>query len=375
LIRCPDIDLSDQANAWANTPETYRLHLEFLEELRKDGCISYEALKQIPDPWAVDKYKGKELPDNYKKLFINRCRMTFLRMSAELEEKYPDYSKMPLQEYDGCINRFPEESETLAEAAYFKEAANRIGILYRKSNFQIICTASIVSAKYIKTATHCLEPETLLGASANGSEPTSINSLAFRAYTRPEQELLLVRYLFPDPRPYIYWKDGPYEKEKDYVLIELETPIIGLTENVRLGGYSSTKGKIIIPGFDSALAYGDKFPLTTDALNSVLSNWTKYLRWDGSGGCLIDRRRGNTCLLHSCVTLFGYSGAPMFGISQTEDVLIDFGVHSGAASNLSCKDDSKLELPNDYRYVAPNVGTEIDVTWIQDVLGTARREP
>lgn len=155
-------------------------------------------------------------------------------------------------------------------------------------------------------------------------------------------------------------------RQGDYVVMELEGAVATYSaKGSRIGSYAEVGNHLVIPGFNAFVAYDGKRDV-----REVLRNWTNYVYWDGSDGCMRSLVIAGTCVLHSCITMPGQSGAPVFGWDEKKEEWVDFAVHSGsfhAVHSCATSREESMALskrPADFRRAVPNMANQVDVKWV-----------
>lgn len=94
----------------------------------------------------------------------------------------------------------------------------------------------------------------------------------------------------------------------------------------------STPLPLVVAGFQLALVAAD---MKLKPGPAAAANWTQYIRKDASNTCSRVTQNVAGCLLHSCDSIGGLSGTPIFatGTGVDADRAIIIGVHHGVAPN------------------------------------------
>lgn len=102
--------------------------------------------------------------------------------------------------------------------------------------------------------------------------------------------------------------------------------------------------------FQSSDAYSQPDPA------AVKRDFNKKIIWSpyGEGFCVALKQYPNGCVVHSCSTVAGFSGAPIYSYDKARDKIVLLGVHSGSDGNLnSCAKESS-QFVNFARLITKN---------------------
>lgn len=309
---------------------------------------------------------------------IRRCseqaQRDFIRNVYGVDEDkddFPDFHtdrvKKALERHDGaCL--MPLEPSASAEMA---AARSVLGVLYSRIHGRIVCVLTKVGDRRLASARHCA------AVSRQGTDRLGdpISRQRARRYVVGDPENFSVLML-SDPRcSYAvavireFFGGDPIpggrefsenEQSRDVVEFEVAEDIPGPT--ARIGSLVRDLDRLIVPGIHLHLAYDIKgLPALTgaaagDGFAARLGPWESFMRVDGLGTCRVYRVvSANGCIIHSCQTEEGWSGAPLFVSAGGRVNLV--GIHSGAVFEQStCRAGLGPEITDHFKSAAPNVG-------------------
>lgn len=206
------------------------------------------------------------------------------------------------------------------------------GIPIRNRRYAAIGMAVQLSANRIYTARHVL-----FSGERDGrrfTQPRAVKSLMYIPLAAPRNPISL---LFEVGAPQD--KIDNAEVPNDQAVLELATAFIPprtkwpiVRRMAVLQGKAPTP--LYIAGFHPGLARAAAAGKTKAEL-LTLSNWPNYIRRDSNVTCQRVTQNEEGCMLHSCDTLGGVSGAPIFVDSEAadDDRPVVIGLHSGEAFN------------------------------------------
>lgn len=344
---------------------------EYKEELDK-GCIQPMAIQQHTDPylWGSTHTAGKGLKNPVQvdyKTFAKECGRIMYAVNDALRIKSTVKSNVDLAKYqEKCITRFPSGFDP-QDKEYFDLMSSGIGVLrYTNSSF-IHCTAFQVTPRTVLTAIHCLnDPK-------NPGQLISGKGIAFRPYDQHEKDFYVVSINLGVPEKDVIWylgrdKGATFGRVGDYALLEVDSDLPNHKGLIPLAqDYKQLHPQLVIPGFHGWLAYPELNRTSKERQAYVLSNWKEFLYWDNSGACQREITSNEQCIHHSCSTVDGFSGAPIFAYSEKTQSVVNIGVHSGVVRDVSCelppKSQGKYQKID---FAVPNVGSQPSIEWIEN---------
>lgn len=242
-----------------------------------------------------------------------------------------------------------------AGAPWWAGVAPRIGVLIDAApeeshwgrGVDIFCTAFALDRKTVVTAAHCAyEP----AATKSWSGLRRPDHVLFVPAAAPTSAFEVAKAMTPAGAAAA---DKRYSDEEasDVIYLELRTPLTMTLDPLAPGESLSPRSPLLIVGFNPELAYfstavgedaplrslarpADKTPLTpADIAAQLPADWTRFLRYDPRAMCRAWAVIRNKCVLHTCSTVGGFSGAPTF--ARMGDAVTYIGPHAGVISSSS----------------------------------------
>lgn len=251
----------------------------------------------------------------------------------------PDQLKIVTAYYTACTTpTLPEKMRNVLGIIIDTDAnlhEPATGILIGKRRYAAIGMAVQLSATRIYTARHVLYSGEIVGR-RRFSEPRTVSKLLYIPLAMPGKTIKLISEVRP-PQIEIDNADAPndqavLELAEKFVPLGAKWPIVRRMAIMPLGGPTP----LYIAGFHPSLARADAAGKPKPEL-LTLSNWRNYIRRDNNSTCLRVTQNVEGCMLHTCDTVGGLSGAPVFVDPEAGDdgrpVVI--GIHRGAAFNLA----------------------------------------
>lgn len=231
------------------------------------------------------------------------------------------------QEVKNCFMQLDELStiispETSKDKTYLRGLPAITSIVDKNKSHQ--CIASFYAKDTWITASHCLSYQQInagrwLLTSGIWIQITKIEPACF-----PSAPCDIILINIPTP-----------------TLIDSDTPYISLDTQ----GLDS-KTELFIPGIPIDMVLKDNFSGVA---------YRKTLMWNpvGQGYCRMQAIEKSGCIVHSCSTLTGFSGAPIYSYDRKKDRINLIGIHSGDDPK---KNNCEATAQANFAHVLPNKG-------------------
>lgn len=250
-------------------------------------------------------------------------------------------------------------------SAKLQSIQNKLGVLWNDSvRSNVVCTATLISPTHIITAAHCLK-----GVDPQGQTRRLTSAdLSFSPLSAPQRRNRIdALHLHPRTDWVSLLGSRDPEQAFDYMILSLNTAE-KYDPDLYIAAAQPQHENYIMPGYFWILAHrGDPMP-TASAADTAAQAWPAAIRYGAPQSCRAHSINQPGCLAHSCQSVGGSSGAPLFG-AEPDGRLRLIGIHSGEYLAKSCnngqgrRDMARSEIS---RY--PNLANTIDAQWVRDVL-------
>jgi hypothetical protein len=192
--------------------------------------------------------------------------------------------------------------------SFQSDAASAFGVLENKQK-RVICGALILSAHRIVTAYHCLIQDN-----------TYVEGISLRPLSDPKRLIPLGKpILFPGQERLTELEAARIEN--DFIGAELASPVTTVPQLC----------------FDHKVSKGDALSIIAYwPLDAMTDGFESSVRTERTGGCLVLTDVGD-CFAHSCSTLPGQSGSPIFAAVPGCSGVHIAGLHvAGSTKQVNC---------------------------------------
>jgi V8-like Glu-specific endopeptidase len=289
---------------------------------------------------------------------LQACSGPFEIINREIRDRRYNFVGFDVDAFDsGCLNKIDSRDSFLNRV---RLVLGILRIIDRDSEQKggVVCTATQITPRYVLSAMHCLQNP------YPSDHPTlKATQLAFSRMDNPSQvnEVANV-YTFNATYRDAFLANRIKDQSQDYTVLELAVPLPMAGEEVQVQRAIGDKIRYLVAGFNWLIAFRGNASPSDKEIKAVGERWTEFIRYGDIEACRVHRVEGS-CLIHSCLTVGGTSGAPLIVASDSARPLEIAAVHSGDYRPESCP-DRRAEPGDSIAIAYPNVAVAAEEKWI-----------